>query len=138
MPFDDFILRHASIKMFNPAVSVPSHFDLLFDCSSSTGKGITIAQFGKIFKLCMDCDHYVFTPRSNKGHSCNSPAVDVKAIDFRLGDYFFAENYLGLTDEDFKEILSVCDTCFYVYLEKWSDWHKCPPGDDPDFVDDIE
>ena len=138
MPFDNFILQQANIKMFNPAISVPSHYDLLFDCDSSTGKGITIAQFGRIFKHCMDCDHYVFMPRKSKDHNSNSLAVDVKAIGFRLADYFLFEKYLGLTEDDFKDILSVCDTCFRVHLEKWSDWHKCPLGDDPDFVDDVE
>ena len=139
LPFDDFILRQAAIKRFNPAISVPSLVDLLYACGSMLGTGITIPQFGKVFQCCMGCDRYVFSFQSARGHKCDGPAVDTNADTFCMTEYFFQKGYGGLTKENFKEILKVCDTCLRIHLLRYADTHKCDNGnddlDDPDFVD---
>jgi hypothetical protein len=77
--------------------------------------------------------------RANRGHACYGPVVNVIADSFFMTEYFFEERCLGLTDEDFKNILTVCDTCLRVHLSKHTDWHKCPDdAGDHDFTDNHE
>ncbi|KAJ3503731.1 hypothetical protein NMY22_g18142 [Coprinellus aureogranulatus] len=135
MPFDDFILRQAGVKRFNPAVPAPTHIDLLYDCASATGRGISIPQFGRIFKRCADCDNFVLANRNNHSHRCDGPPADVKASNFQITEYLFDERCRGLTYADLQELLIVCDTCLRVHLIQHAFWHKCPTDNDIDFVD---
>ncbi|KAJ3533222.1 hypothetical protein NMY22_g7422 [Coprinellus aureogranulatus] len=117
LPLDMSYLRRARVRQFQPATvrgKVTSTL-LLFQSASILAGGITIAEFGRVYRRCSGCDRYVFVERSFH-HDCTAASVDVAGQHFALTTALYEEGFAGLTASDIEGIYSVCDTCSRIYM----------------------
>ena len=85
--------------------------------------GITLAEFGNIYKCCYDCGHYIFVDRARQ-HSCYAKAVNVSLPGFCLASCLRLNGFGGLAMEDFAKIYHVCETCLRVFSAVHAFYHS--------------
>lgn len=127
MPFDVYFQKQAKIPMFYPRTLNPPRsddVDLLFRCTTFLAVGVSLSQFGKIMRLCDDCDRYVFVESIEK-HNCGRRPYNVKAKNFSITLAIYCYGCPGIKVEDLEVAFLVCDTCRRVYLKKFSSMHNC-------------
>ncbi|KAJ3501531.1 hypothetical protein NMY22_g18897 [Coprinellus aureogranulatus] len=125
LPLDAAFLRDANIKKFNPAIkNPPTKGELFWTCTAFIAVGITIREFGRIMRGCVQCERYTFID-SIKGHNCEAAPYDPTAEEFSITAAIFRPRCPGMDAEDIEKVFSVCDTCRRVYITKYHYMHDC-------------
>ena len=123
-PLDAFFLRQAGIQIYYPTSSTHLSNPRLLRESLISTTGITLVEFGKIYKACYDCGRYVYAVRPSK-HSCYAGEVDVKGTGFCLFSYLYSDKYGGLTMRDLEKVYHACETCLRIFPSALSPYHCC-------------
>lgn len=90
--------------------------------------GITIAEFGSIFRSCRRCERYVFVDSTDL-HACNPLGwlPDVTSLDFNLtSELLLKRKFPGLGEDDLGKLFLLCDTCHRVHSTRYAAVHRCP------------
>ena len=127
-PVDAPVLRKAGIQIHYPTTPIYVSNARLLRESVVSEIGITLVEFGKVYRVCFDCGRYIFSDRASK-HSCYGNEVDVRAVEFCPISYFYSDLYGGLTMRDIGKIYHTCETCLCVFSSAMSFYHHCPNPD---------